>query len=112
MSSQHSGGALVVQKPNRRTFLQTTAGTLAFGWNAIPAATQASTTAADKAPALPPNHPPPVLASNECKKPLRLGLIFAIGRDPGADGDWDRWRPARAPFGWAERRVLYPRQLC
>src|SRR5690348_9704274 len=35
MSSQHSGGALVVQKPNRRTFLQTTAGTLAFGLIAI-----------------------------------------------------------------------------
>src|SRR5437870_2640391 len=84
MSSQHSGGALVVQKPNRRTFLQTTAGTLAFGWNAIPAATQASTTAADKAPAFPPNQTAPVLASNEGKKPLRLGLIIAIGRDPGA----------------------------
>jgi len=73
-----------VQKPNRRTFLQTTAGTLAFGWNAIPAATQASTTAADKAPAFPPNQTAPVLASNEGKKPLRLGLIIAIGRDPGA----------------------------
>jgi L-ribulose-5-phosphate 3-epimerase len=84
MSSQHSGGALVVQKPNRRTFLQTTAGTLAFGLNAIPAATQASITAADKAPAFPPNQTAPVLASNEGKKPLRLGLIIAIGRDPGA----------------------------
>src|SRR6266699_1560267 len=84
MSSQHSGGALVVQKPNRRTFLQTTAGTLAFGWNAIPAATQASTTAANKVPAFPPNQTAPVLASNEGKKPLRLGLIIAIGRDPGA----------------------------
>ncbi len=73
-----------MQKPNRRTFLQTTAGTLAFGWNAIPAATQASTTAADKAPAFPPNQTAPVLASNEGKKPLRLGLIIAIGRDPGA----------------------------
>jgi len=73
-----------VQKPNRRTFLQTTAGTLAFGLNAIPAATQASTTAADKAPAFPPNQTAPVLASNEGKKPLRLGLIIAIGKDPGA----------------------------
>ena len=73
-----------MQKPNRRTFLQTTAGTLAFGLNAIPAATQASTTAADKAPAFPPNQTAPVLASNEGKKPLRLGLIIAIGRDPGA----------------------------
>jgi len=73
-----------VQKPNRRTFLQTTAGTLAFGLNAIPAATQASTTAADKALAFPPNQTAPVLASNEGKKPLRLGLIIAIGKDPGA----------------------------
>ena len=73
-----------MQKPNRRTFLQTTAGTLAFGLNAIPAATQASTTAADKALAFPPNQTAPVLASNEGKKPLRLGLIIAIGKDPGA----------------------------
>ena len=73
-----------MQKPNRRTFLQTTAGTLAFGLNAIPAATQASTTAADKAPAFPPNQTAPVLASNEGKKPLRLGLVMAIGKDLGA----------------------------
>jgi L-ribulose-5-phosphate 3-epimerase len=72
-----------VQKPNRRTFLQTTAGTLAFGLNAIPAATQTCTTAADKAPAFPANQTAPVLASNEGKKPLRLGLIVAIGKDPG-----------------------------
>src|SRR5207302_201511 len=102
MSSQHSGGALVVQKPNRRTFLQTTAGTLAFGWNAIPAATQASTTAADKAPAFPPNQTAPVLASNEGKKPLRLGLIIAIGRDPGAAIAKVRPRPSVLP-GFRQR---------
>jgi len=77
------GGALIVQRPNRRTFLQTTAGALGFGMNAIPRATQAST-AGDKAPAFPPNQTAPAVASNDGKKPLRLGLIIAIGKDPGA----------------------------
>ena len=72
------------QKPNRRTFLQTTAGTLAFGLEAIPAATPASAAAGDEAPAFPPSQTAPVVASNQGKKPLRLGLIIAIGKDPGA----------------------------
>src|SRR6516162_9855743 len=71
------------QKPNRRTFLQTTAGTLAFGLETIPAATPASAAAGDEAPAFPPSQAP-VVASNQGKKPLRLGLIIAIGKDPGA----------------------------
>ena len=74
----------MAQRPNRRTFLQTTTGALALGMNALPRATQASTTAGDKAPAFPPNQTAPVVASNEGKKPLRLGLIIAIGNDPGA----------------------------
>jgi L-ribulose-5-phosphate 3-epimerase len=74
----------MAQKHNRRTFLQTSAGALALGLNAIPPATQASTTASDRAPAFPPNQMAPVVPSNEGKKPLRLGLIIAIGKDPGA----------------------------
>ena len=50
--------------------------------NAIPRAAQPSTAAGDKAPAFPPNQTAPALVSNEGKKPLRLGLIIAIGGDP------------------------------
>jgi len=74
----------MAQKPNRRTFLHTTAGAVALGMNALPRATQACTDAGDKAPAFPPNQTAPVVASNQGKKPLRLGLIIAIGNDPGA----------------------------
>jgi L-ribulose-5-phosphate 3-epimerase len=73
----------MVQKPNRRAFLQTSAGALALGLNAVPPATQAST-AADRAPAFPHNQTAPAIASNEGKKPLRLGLIISMGKDPGA----------------------------
>ncbi len=73
-----------MRKDNRRTFLQTSAGALAMGLNAAAPVTQASTAAADRAPAFPPNQTAPVLASNEGKKPLRLGLIIGIGKDPGA----------------------------
>ena len=73
-----------MQRPDRRTFLQTTAGALTLGMNGLPRATQGSTTAGDKAPAFPPNQAAPVVASNAGKKPLRLGLIIAIGKDPGA----------------------------
>jgi len=52
--------------------------------NALPRAAQASTTVGDKAPAFPPNQAAPVVASNQGKKPLRLGLIIAVGNDPGA----------------------------
>lgn len=74
----------MAKRPNRRTFLHTTAGAVALGINALPRAAQASTTAGDKAPAFPANQTAPVVASNAGKKPLRLGLIIAVGNDPGA----------------------------
>lgn len=73
-----------MHKHNRRTFLQTSAGALAISLNAAGPVTQASTAAADRAPAFPSNQSAPVLPSNEGKKPLRLGLIIGIGKDPSA----------------------------
>jgi L-ribulose-5-phosphate 3-epimerase len=71
-----------MNKQNRRTFLQTVA--LAAGFNAVgevtrsaavPAALETSDQAAQRAPAV---------AANEGKKPLSLGLILGIGKDPDA----------------------------
>src|SRR5216683_5138401 len=73
----------MVQKHNRRAFLQTSAGALAIGLNSSSPALNASATPAEEAPTSP-QQMAPVVASNEGKKPLRLGLIIAIGRDPNA----------------------------
>jgi L-ribulose-5-phosphate 3-epimerase len=73
-----------MSKQNRRAFLQTSAAALAAGFSgaATPAAAASrmsshtgATTTAQKASAV---------ASNEGKKPLRLGLIIGIGKDPDA----------------------------
>jgi L-ribulose-5-phosphate 3-epimerase len=69
-----------VRKHNRRTFLQTSAGALAIGVSSVPA----NTMAVNKASAFSPQQMAPVVASNEGKKPLRLGLIIGIGKDPNA----------------------------
>ncbi|HEY6945174.1 MAG TPA: sugar phosphate isomerase/epimerase family protein [Candidatus Acidoferrum sp.] len=71
-------------KHNRRAFLQTSAGALALGLRSSSAATGVNATAAGNSPAFPPQKMAPALASNAGKKPLRLGLIIAIGKDPGA----------------------------
>src|SRR5690242_5448027 len=67
-----------MNKRDRRTFLQTSAGVLAaslssttFATLDVEAETQAMQTAQP-------------VASNEGKKPLRLGLIIGIGEDPDA----------------------------
>ena len=74
-----------MQKHNRRAFLQTSAGALAVG---LKAATLSPRTAhaalAEKVPAFPPQQMAPAVTSNEGKKPLRLGLIIGIGKDPDA----------------------------
>ena len=72
-----------MQRHNRRTFLQTSAGALAIGLR--PQAAASITNAiAGEAPGSAPAQMAPVVASNEGKKPLRLGLIIAIGKDPNA----------------------------
>jgi L-ribulose-5-phosphate 3-epimerase len=74
-----------MNKQNRRIFLQASAGALAVGLNPLelPTASAAATTAkpgltagaTQKAPSVP---------SNQGKKPLRLGLILGMGKDPDA----------------------------
>jgi hypothetical protein len=72
-----------VQKHNRRAFLQASAGALAIGLNSAPAL-NANATQAEESSAFTPNQMAPAITSNEGKKPLRLGLIIAMGKDPDA----------------------------
>jgi len=73
-----------VQKQNRRAFLQSSAGALALGLSSSSPATTADAAFNGNSFALPPQQMAPVVASNQGKKPLRLGLIIAIGKDPSA----------------------------
>jgi L-ribulose-5-phosphate 3-epimerase len=73
-----------LQKHNRRAFLQTSAGALALGLSSSSVATNADAAVNGNSFALPPHQMAPVVASNEGKKPLRLGLIIPMGKDPDA----------------------------
>jgi sugar phosphate isomerase/epimerase len=75
---------VIVQKQNRRAFLQTSAGALALGLSSSSPATTADAAFNRNSFALPPQQMAPVVASNQGKKPLRLGLIIAMGKDPSA----------------------------
>ena len=77
--------------PNRRTFLQGTAAALAAGLGAGSAALSAAAAEhAERAremagqPGAVPAAAPQKAFGNEGKKPLRLGLIIGIGKDPDA----------------------------
>jgi len=70
---------------NRRAFLQTSAGALAVGLSQAALATLRASARADKlAPGASPAQTALSVPSNEGKKPLRLGLIIGIGKDPEA----------------------------
>jgi L-ribulose-5-phosphate 3-epimerase len=75
---------VIVQNQNRRAFLQSSAGALALGLSSSSPATTADFAFNGNSFALPPQQMAPVVASNQGKKPLRLGLIIAIGKDPSA----------------------------
>jgi L-ribulose-5-phosphate 3-epimerase len=72
-----------MSKQDRRAFLQTSAGALATGLSPIRTALKNSV-AADRrlVPNLRAAQSAPAITANEGKKPLRLGLILGIGRDP------------------------------
>jgi L-ribulose-5-phosphate 3-epimerase len=75
-----------MNKQNRRIFLQASAGALAVGLNPMDlSAVSTDAPAAKFGQAAKPGQKAPVVPSNEGKKPLRLGLILGIGKDPGAD---------------------------
>ena len=65
-------------KPNRRLFLQTSAAALGTGLVPRAGSYAAPLSAAIHSSAI---HAP-AIAANEGKKPLRLGLIIAVGNDP------------------------------
>lgn len=67
-----------MKKQNRRAFLQTSGVALGAGLTSLALEPQAApSTTADSAPLR-----APTIAANQGKKPLRLGLIIAIGDDP------------------------------
>src|SRR5260370_1127254 len=71
-----------MDKQNRRAFLQTSAGALAAGLSPVHPALSRGIRLGGTVRA---SNPPQIaqgLPENEGKKPLRLGLILGIGRDP------------------------------
>ena len=73
-----------MDKHNRRTFLQTSVSVLATSMTPAAIAalkTEVSTRQLATAGGV---HTAPMVPSNEGKKPLRLGLIIGIGKDPHA----------------------------
>jgi sugar phosphate isomerase/epimerase len=75
----------MMNKQNRRAFLQTSAGALAVGLSpGAAAALNTSVGAAKPASGASSAQTAPAVSSNEGKKPLRLGLIIGIGKDPDA----------------------------
>jgi len=69
-------------KRNRRTFLQTSTAALAAGLGPIGFALKDGISANSLAANLAAKQSAPTVPANEGKKPLRLGLILGIGRDP------------------------------
>jgi len=69
-------------KRTRRTFLQTSTAALAAGLSPIGAALKDDVSTNSLARNLTVTQSAPMVTSNEGKKPLRLGLILGIGRDP------------------------------
>jgi sugar phosphate isomerase/epimerase len=73
-----------MSKRNRRTFLQTSTAALAAGFSPFGAALSSGVTGDDLEPGLGAAQVAPTVPANEGKKPLRLGLILGIGKDPDA----------------------------
>jgi sugar phosphate isomerase/epimerase len=73
-----------MSKRNRRAFLQASTGALVAGLSPIGAALRGGDTAGDLASDLTAVPVAPTIPANEGRKPLRVGLIIAIGSDPDA----------------------------
>ena len=71
-----------MRKRDRRAFLQTSTGALAAGLSPIGVALPDNVTIDALASNLTTRQLAPTIPANEGKKPLRLGLILGIGRDP------------------------------
>src|SRR5580765_4423982 len=80
-----SFAVLVMNKPDRRAFLQTSAGALAASLGpAAPAKLNLGFIPDDLAMGAGTAQTAQPVASNEGRKPLRLGLIIGVGEDPDA----------------------------
>jgi sugar phosphate isomerase/epimerase len=77
----HQGELVSLDKQNRRAFCQTSAVAFAAGFSPSLAGLSA---ASPTRSALGLTQEAPAVAGNEGKKPLRLGLIIGIGKDPDA----------------------------
>ena len=73
-----------MNKKNRRVFLQTSAAALAGGFGTTHPALFNDTSPSVLALGLSPTQAKQTVSSNDGRKPLRLGLIIGIGKDPGA----------------------------
>jgi sugar phosphate isomerase/epimerase len=71
-----------MSKQDRRAFLQTSTGAVAAGLSPICTALRDGFTSGDFLSNLSATQSAPRVPANEGKKPLRLGLILGIGRDP------------------------------
>jgi L-ribulose-5-phosphate 3-epimerase len=71
-----------MSKQDRRAFLQTSTGALAAGLSPIGTAVRDAVTSSGLAPNPSTLQSAPTVPANEGKRPLRLGLILGIGRDP------------------------------
>ncbi len=73
-----------MNKQNRRVFLQTSAAALAGGLGPTHSALLSGASPSALALGLSPTQTSQTVSSNDGRKPLRLGLIIGIGKDPGA----------------------------
>jgi len=73
-----------MSKQNRRAFLQISTGALATGLSPIRAALSHGVRSGGTTSAPSSSQDAPAVPENEGKKPLRLGLIIGIGKDPDA----------------------------
>src|SRR5258708_38488421 len=79
-----------MNKQNRRIFLQTSAAALAGGLGPAHSALLTGTSPSALAPGDNPARISQTVSSNDGRKPLRLGLIIGIGKDPDAAMTKDR----------------------
>src|SRR6476646_2202692 len=74
----------MMSKQNRRAFLQTSTVAMAAGLSVMKADLRAGVAEGDLTPDLSASQVAPTIAANEGRKPMRLGLIIGIGKNPGS----------------------------
>ena len=80
-----------MSEQSRREFIQISAGALAVGLSPGAVKLSAGAISAQTAPDVSTARKAPTVAANEGKKPLRLGLIIHVSKDPDAAMAKRRW---------------------